>query len=76
MGKEHESVSVLVVEDEPFVRMAAIEAIRAAGFRAYEAENADEAIRILERQYDIRFVFTDINMPGSMDGIRLGSLCS
>jgi CheY-like chemotaxis protein len=71
MGKEHESVSVLIVEDEPLVRMVAIEAIRAAGFRAYEAANADEAIRILERQYDIRFVFTDINMPGSMDGIRL-----
>ena len=71
MGKEHESVSVLVVEDELFVRMVAIEAIRAAGFIAYEAESADEAIRILERNYDIRFVFTDINMPGSMDGIRL-----
>lgn len=71
MAKGHDSVGVLVVEDEPLVRMVAVEAIKAAGFRAYEAEDADEAIRILERSYDIRFVFTDINMPGSMDGIRL-----
>lgn len=71
MGIGHESVGVLVVEDEPLIRMVALDAIEAAGFRAYEAENADEAISILERNYDIRFVFTDINMPGSMDGIRL-----
>jgi CheY-like chemotaxis protein len=71
MAKGHDSVGVLVVEDEPLVRMVAVEAIEAAGFRAYQAKDADEAIRILERNYDIRFVFTDINMPGSMDGIRL-----
>ena len=71
MAKGHDSVGVLIVEDEPLVRMIAVQAIEAAGFRAYEAEDADEAIRILEQSYDIRFVFTDINMPGSMDGIRL-----
>ena len=71
MRKQHESVGVLVVEDESLVRVVALEAINAAGFRAYAAANADEAISILERQCDIRVVFTDINMPGSMDGIRL-----
>jgi CheY-like chemotaxis protein len=71
MAKPHELVGVLVVEDEPLVRMVAFEAIEAAGFKAYAAADADEAISILERQRDIRLVFTDINMPGSMDGIRL-----
>ena len=51
--------------------MAAAYAIEDAGFITYEAGTADEAILILERHPDIRFVFTDINMPGSMDGIRL-----
>src|ERR1700730_7845803 len=71
MGRQHELVSVLVVEDESLVREIAHQAIEAAGFKAYAAANADEAISILERQCDIRVVFTDINMPGSMDGIRL-----
>jgi CheY-like chemotaxis protein len=68
---QHESVGVLVVEDESLVRVVALEAIGAAGFPAYAAANADEAIRILERQSNIQIVFTDISMPGSMDGIRL-----
>jgi CheY-like chemotaxis protein len=71
VSKQHELVSVLIVEDEPLVRLVAVEAIEAAGFRAYAAANADDAIGILERQCNIRLVFTDINMPGSMDGIRL-----
>jgi two-component system, response regulator PdtaR len=71
VSKQHEPVGVLVVEDEFLVRLDALEAIKAAGFNAYEAANADEAIAILEQNCDIRIVFTDINMPGSMDGIRL-----
>jgi two-component system, response regulator PdtaR len=71
MSKQHELVSVLVVEDESLVRLVALEAIEAAGFKAYAAANADDAICILERQRNIRLVFTDINMPGSMDGIKL-----
>ena len=62
---------VLVVEDEPLILMLAIEMIRDAGFEPLWASNADEAIRILESRGDIRIVFTDINMPGSMDGIKL-----
>jgi two-component system, response regulator PdtaR len=69
--KPHDSVSVLVVEDESFVRLVAVEAIQTAGFRTYAAANADEAIECLERHPDIHFVFTDINMPGSMNGVRL-----
>lgn len=62
---------VLVVEDEALIRMNAVEMIADAGFEVVEASNADEAIAILEARTDIRVVFTDIDMPGSMNGIRL-----
>ncbi len=62
---------VLVVEDEPLLRMDAIEAIEAAGFDVVEAAGADEAIAILEQRSDIHVIFTDIQMPGSMDGLKL-----
>jgi CheY-like chemotaxis protein len=60
---------VLVVEDEPLVLMMALDIIEEAGFDALSAHNADEAIAILESRDDIGIVFTDINMPGSMDGL-------
>ena len=62
---------VLVVEDEFFSRLHAINLVEAAGYKAIEASNADEAIAILESRKDIRIVFTDIDMPGSMDGLKL-----
>src|ERR1700753_1511065 len=64
---------VLIVEDEFLIRMQAVEMVSAAGFDVVEAESADEAILILERRSDIAVVFTDINMPGSMDGLRLAA---
>ena len=64
--------AVLIVEDEFLLRMNAVEMIREAGFEVVEAGNADEAIAILENQ-DIRVVFTDIQMPGSMDGLKLAA---
>jgi CheY-like chemotaxis protein len=62
---------VLLVEDEWLLRMDAVEMIRSAGFDVVEAENADDAIEILEVRRDITVVFTDIQMPGSMDGLKL-----
>lgn len=62
---------VLLVEDEQLLRMDAVEMIRSAGFDVIEAENADNAIEILEVRRDISVVFTDIQMPGSMDGLKL-----
>jgi CheY-like chemotaxis protein len=62
---------VLVVEDEFLIRQYAVEMIDEAGFDAIEAANADEAIEILESRSDIRIVFTDIQMPGSIDGLKL-----
>jgi CheY-like chemotaxis protein len=62
---------VLVVEDDPLIRMDAVDLVESAGCDALEAMDADEAIRILESRPDIRLVFTDIDMPGSMDGLKL-----
>lgn len=62
---------VLVVEDEILLRMDAIDALEAAGFDVIDASDADEAIAILEGRNDIRLIFTDIQMPGSMDGLKL-----
>jgi DNA-binding NtrC family response regulator len=64
---------VLVVEDEPILRMHAVAVVEDARFEAIEASNADEAIAILESRNDIRIVFTDVDMPGSMDGLRLAA---
>jgi CheY-like chemotaxis protein len=62
---------VLVVEDEMLLRMTAVDMIESSGFEVLAAGTADEAIRILETRNDIRIVFTDIQMPGSMDGLKL-----
>ena len=62
---------VLVVEDDHLVRMHAAAVIEDAGYDVIEASNADEAISVLEARKDIRIVFTDIEMPGSMDGLKL-----
>jgi len=62
---------VLVVEDEPLIRMAAVDLVESAGCEALEASDADHAIRILEARADIRVVFTDVDMPGEMDGVKL-----
>jgi CheY-like chemotaxis protein len=62
---------VLVVEDEFLIRMDAAEMITEAGYDVVEAANADDAIVILETRRDIRVVFTDVRMPGSMDGLKL-----
>ena len=62
---------VLVVEDSPLIRMGAVDLVLSAGYEALEAGDADEAIRILESRDDIDLVFTDVQMPGTMDGIKL-----
>jgi CheY-like chemotaxis protein len=62
---------ILVVEDDTLLRMHAAEMIEEAGFEVLEAPDADEAIRLLEARLDIAIVFTDIDMPGSMNGLKL-----
>jgi CheY-like chemotaxis protein len=65
------TIGVLIVEDEFLLRLDAVDFMEGYGFTMHEAGNADEAIAILEVHDDIRAVFTDINMPGSMDGLKL-----
>jgi CheY-like chemotaxis protein len=65
--------SVLVVDDEPLIRFATMDALEDAGFTVYEAGNAGEAL-LQFRSHSIDAVFTDINMPGPMDGLGLVKL--
>src|SRR3954464_13625890 len=65
------STNVLVVEDEMVLRMRAVDIVEDAGFTAVQAVNADEALAILESRSDISLLFSDIQMPGSMDGLKL-----
>lgn len=62
---------VLVVEDEMLLRMRAVDMVEDAGYTSVQAVDADEAVAILESRSDIALLFTDIQMPGSMDGLRL-----
>ena len=65
--------NVLIVEDEMILRMRAVDIVEDAGFNPVEAINADQAISILESRSDISLLFTDIQMPGSMDGLKLAA---
>ncbi|MFZ2160348.1 MAG: response regulator, partial [Bradyrhizobium sp.] len=62
---------VLVVEDEMLLRMRAVDMVEDAGYTSVQAVDADEAVTILESRSDIALLLTDIQMPGSMDGLRL-----
>lgn len=65
---------ILVVEDEAIIRMGAVFMLEEAGFTVLEAGSAHEAIGILENRDDVRAIFTDVNMPGTMDGLRLARM--
>lgn len=66
-------ITVLVVEDEPLVRMDISDQLQDLGFKVHEAANAAEVIEMLEANSDIRVMFTDVDMPGSMDGLMLAA---
>ena len=65
---------VLVVEDELFVRLMAVDAIEDAGYAAIEAADADSALALLDDRGDIDIVFSDIKMPGALDGLALAAM--
>ena len=67
---------ILIVEDDPLVRMLAVEFVKDAGFQTLEVGDADQAIVILESHSAIVVLFTDIDMPGSMDGLELALVVS
>ncbi|MER0240106.1 response regulator [Fulvimarina sp. MAC8] len=63
--------AILVVEDEPLLLIDAVDMFMDEGFVVYSARDADQAIRHLEQHDEIRILFTDVDMPGSMDGLKL-----
>jgi CheY-like chemotaxis protein len=69
-----EKTVILVVEDEAIIRMGAVQMLEDAGFAVVEACNASDAMAILENRNDVRAVFTDVNMPGTLDGLRLARM--
>jgi CheY-like chemotaxis protein len=68
----YNGITVLVVEDEPLTRMDVVFSLEACGFQVFEAANADAAIEILNT-HSIQLLFTDIDMPGTMDGLKLAT---
>jgi len=65
---------VLVVENDPLVRALAVDVLEEAGFEVIEASSADYAVIVLEKRPDVRVVFTDVEMPGKLDGIQLARI--
>ena len=66
--------TVLVVEDEVLILFSVAEELRDAGFEVLEASNADAALVALETHPEVNILFTDIDMPGSMDGLKLSAM--
>jgi CheY-like chemotaxis protein len=70
-NSDRSSISVLVVEDEPLLRMDAVDLFEDAGFVVHACPNADLAIDYVRDHPEIAVLFTDVDMPGSMDGLAL-----
>ena len=63
--------TALIVDDEALLRMHAAEVLEDYGFSVVEAATADEALKILADRCDVQLLFTDIQMPGELDGLEL-----
>ncbi len=63
--------TILIVEDDQLLRLLTVDIVEEAGFTALQADSADKAVAILEARSDIALLLTDLNMPGSMDGLKL-----
>jgi CheY-like chemotaxis protein len=66
-------VAILIVEDELLLRMDISDDLERHGYEVLQATNADDAIKVLEARDDIRTIFTDIDLPGSTDGLKLAA---
>lgn len=66
-------IAVLVVEDEAIIRMSIVEELEDAGFEVFEASNAAQAIEVLIANSRIGVMFTDVDMPGGVDGLKLAA---
>jgi DNA-binding response OmpR family regulator len=65
------SKAILVVEDETLIRLWVADLLAENGFFVLEAKDADAALKLLESRPDVRLLFTDVQMPGSLNGIEL-----
>ncbi|OJY51507.1 MAG: hypothetical protein BGP17_13760 [Sphingomonas sp. 67-41] len=68
---DHGAMTILVVEDDVLIRMHGVDILGDGGFHVLEAANADDALVILSNGADVQLLFSDIDMPGSMDGLNL-----
>ena len=73
-SEAHAKPAILVVDDEELLRLNAADLLEENGYSVVEAANAEDALRMLERRPDVRLLFTDIQMPGRIDGIELARL--
>ena len=71
MSHSEPRMVILVVEDEPLVRLFPTDFLDEAGFKVFEAVNGDEALTILQARPDVQVIISDIEMPGSMNGLEL-----
>ncbi|MFC3636031.1 response regulator, partial [Camelimonas fluminis] len=74
MDQTQKPLTILVVEDEPLIRMDLVDLIEEAGFHTLEARNADDALAIVEGKDGFQVLFTDVDMPGSIDGLELARI--
>jgi two-component system, response regulator PdtaR len=63
--------TILVAEDDAFLRLYAADLLEDSGYTVVEADNAEEALKVMEVRKDVRLLFTDIQMPGGCDGLEL-----
>lgn len=73
-GNDVGKAVVLIVEDEPLLRMNVIDLVEEAGFEAIDVANATQALQVLESRSDIRIILSDIDMPPGIDGMALVAL--
>ena len=71
MSSERTVPAILIVEDEALVRLSAVGMLEDAGFRMIEAVNSDEALELLAADSNVQLLLTDVNMPGTIDGLAL-----
>jgi DNA-binding NtrC family response regulator len=70
---DNRRISVLVVEDETIIRMSIVDELEDAGFEVFQASNAAQAIEVLIANSSIEVMFTDVDMPGGVDGLKLAA---
>ena len=76
VAENEAAATVLVVEDEPLIRMNAVDFLEDEGFRVIEAGSGDEGLARLRQEPEVKVLFTDVHMPGSLDGLELARIAA